>query len=602
MELRRQKKTLDLAYDFFVRGKSDVSRISHHPYKTVLPAAAENYFPRVLPEAKGISSAHVAAFLDELEHHPRVNLHSLTVLADGAVIAECSAPGYDRAIPHVSHSMCKSVTGLAIGMLCAEGKLTLDTPAYSLFSEEHLPSRLSAKTKAITVRHLLTMSTGVAVAELGSAIEEDWVRAFFSSDVRFDPGTDFAYNSMNTYILSAIVGEVSGLPLDEYLTPRLFAPLHISRFFWERCPMGIPKGGWGLYIAGEDAAKIGQLLLDGGLFEGQRVLDAEWVNEATATQKVTPSEVGDFNYGYQMWSARDESAFLFNGMLGQNVWVSPKNRIVIVSNAGNTEFFQGGGMLSLFAKYFGAGFTRAAAPLAKNRQATARLRRAQTDFFASRAWITPLHEPRGLARLWRRLCGRPLRPLPPLCARLAGRAFTLPQNNSGILPVFMRLMQNNHTAGLRSLSFEIEGNDLYACFDEGEGEQYRIALGFYGYRHTTLAVRGEVYRIAVAAAFAVNEDGCRVLKIDVVFPEFSHTRRIKVFLTAEDTIRLRLSEVPDKQVVDGLLSTLPVTTPRASGLLHFFKGRINLDYVLLKVYDKFEPELIGKLVTDEMKE
>ena len=351
MELRRQKKTLDLAYDFFVRGKSDVSRIPHTPYKTTLPAVAENYFPRSTPEAKGVSSAHVAAFLEELEHHPRINLHSLTVLADGAVITEVSAPGYDRAIPHVSHSMCKSVTGIAIGMLIGEGLLTPDTPAYTLFPEGRLPARLSSKTKAITVRHLLTMSTGVSFAELGSVVETDWVRTFFASDVRFDPGTDFAYNSMNTYILSAIVGEVSGLPLDEYLTPRLFSPLHIKSFFWERCPMGTPKGGWGLYLAQEDAAKIGQTLLDGGIFEGKRILDAAFIAEATATQRVTPSEAGEFNYGYQIWSARDESAFLFNGMLGQNVWVSPKNRIVIVSHAGNAEFFQDGGMLSLFSKY-----------------------------------------------------------------------------------------------------------------------------------------------------------------------------------------------------------------------------------------------------------
>ena len=599
MELRRQKKTLDLAYDFFVRGKSDVSRIPHTPYKTTLPAAAENYFPRSTPEAKGVSSAHVAAFLEELEHHPRINLHSLTVLADGAVITEVSAPGYDRAIPHVSHSMCKSVTGIAIGMLIGEGLLTPDTPAYTLFPEGRLPARLSSKTKAITVRHLLTMSTGVSFAELGSVVETDWVRTFFASDVRFDPGTDFAYNSMNTYILSAIVGEVSGLPLDEYLTPRLFSPLHIKSFFWERCPMGTPKGGWGLYLAQEDAAKIGQTLLDGGIFEGKRILDAAFIAEATATQRVTPSEAGEFNYGYQIWSARDESAFLFNGMLGQNVWVSPKNRIVIVSHAGNAEFFQDGGMLSLFSKYFGADFARAATPLPRDRRALAYLRHIQADFAASHTWVGRLHEPRGLARLWRRLSGRSLRPLPRLCARLTGRAFAFPQNNCGILPVFMRLMQNNHTAGLRSLSFEAEGDRFFACFDEGEGECYRIPLGFYGYTPSTLTVRGEVYRIQAAAAFAVNEDGCRVLKIEIVFPEFSHTRRIKVFLTAEDALRLRLLEVPDKQIVDGLFSTMPVTNPRTGAAVQFLKNRINFDYVLLKVYNKFEPELVGTQITND---
>ena len=590
MELFPQKKVLDLAYDLFVRGRADVSRVPYTPSKTVICPPAADYFPRAIPEFCGIESDRLTAMLSDLEHSNRVNLHSITVLADGAVVCEASAPGYDRHIPHVTHSMCKTITGLAIGMLWDEGLVSLDTPAYSFFPADALPSRLSGKTKAITVQHLLTMSSGVSFAEAGAVTDTDWVRAFFSSDLKFDPGSDFAYNSMNTYILSAIVRAVSGAGLVDYLRPRLLDPLHIESLFWEKCPKGIEKGGWGLYIAGEDAAKIGQTFLDRGLFEGKRIISEEWLVQACACQRITPAESGDYNYAYQMWYARDNSGYLFNGMLGQNVWVCPQNRIVIVTNAGNNEFFQRSSMLSIFAARLGVGFTRAQAPLAPNRHALRRLRQEEDAFFSTRRWAPPLPAPGRFTRFIRRLYGKPEYPLPALCGKLEGISCLFPQNNSGILPLFMRLMQNNHTAGLHALSFEREGERFFACFDEGEGEVYRIEANFYGYTPAILRVRGEVYRIQSCARFAVDEDGRRLLKLDIVFPEFSHTRRVKIYFDDEQ-ILLSLREVPGKEVVDGLLRALPIIQPRSFGFLNFLRRRLNLDYFLLKTYDKFEPIL-----------
>jgi len=594
MDLFQQKKTLDLLYDFFVRGKTNPSRIPYVPSKcyTYEGDGVPLFFPRLTPEEKGVPSETVTALLHDLEHSARVNMHAITVLCDGAVIAEANVRPYDRRIPHLTHSMCKSVTGLAIGFLHEEGLIDLDTPVYRYFAGTQIPARLSGRTKAITVKHLLTMTSGVAFAETGAVTESDWVRAFFASDVKFEPGSRFAYNSMNTYILSALVRNLSGVGLTEYLRPRLFEPLGIRDIFWEKCPLGTEKGGWGLYIAQEDLAKIGMLFLDRGRFGGRRLISEEWIEEATCEKIGVPEESGDYTYAYQLWTARDKSGtYLFNGMLGQNMWICPKNRIIIVANAGNSEFFQKGAMLAIFENRLGASAFTRGGMLKKNRHAQRLLQRAEEEFFETRAWITPLHRPGLFLRLFRRLNRLPVEPLPKLCRLLAEKPFLFPENNSGILPTFVRLTQNNHSAGLREMRFVCEGERFFCLFNEGEDALYRVEIGFYDYVHGRLSVRGEEYRIATRGGFAVDEDGRRLLKIDICFPELPHARRIKVFFDEEDPCVL-LREVPGKEVLDGLLRTAPVNAPKSKGLVSFIRNRINLDYIFLKIYDKFEPKLV----------
>ena len=597
MDLFQYKKAFDLLNDFFVRGKADVSRVPYLPSKTAVCGNTENYFPRVASAARGIPAAHLQAMLEAFEHSSRVNIHSVTVLAEDAVVCEASAPPYDRRIPHVTHSMCKSITGLAIGMLWDEGRIDLDLPAYRYLPAAALPARLSGRMKTITVRHLLTMTSGVSFSETGQGTDVDWVRAFFSSDVKFEPGSEFAYNSMNTYILSAIVRAVSGVSLVEYLRPRLFEPLHITNFFWESCPRGNTKGGWGLYLAQEDLLKIGKMCLDDGEFGGKRILSREWLAEACNCQRVTPEDSGDYNYAFQMWCGRDGSSFLFNGMLGQNVWVNRKNRIIVVLNAGNSEFFQQSTMLRIVEKYLGAGFTRETVA-GDDRRNQFLLWEYERHFFETRRWVLPLPRLHWYHRLLNRLAGRSAHPLPKPCALLAGRRFRFPANNAGILPVYIRMMQNNHTAGMHGVSFEREGDRFFMLFDEGGSEVYRIEAAFYGYAYSTLTIRGEKYRVASAAQFAVDEDGRRLLKLEISFLEISHTRRVKFYFDGEDgEYRMRMREVPGKEVVDGLVRSLPVSAPRTRGIVNFVYGRINLDYILLKAYDKFEPLLVGEEIT-----
>ena len=163
------------------------------------------------------------------------------------------------------------------------------------------------------------MRAGVIFGEAEALSEQDWVRAFLNSSLKGEPGTEFYYNSLNTYMLSAIVLRKTGKKLTDFLQERLFGPMGITDILWETCPSGIEKGGWGLYIRPEDIAKLGQLVMDEGMWHGQQLISAEYIRTATAAHASPPPELGDFDYGYQIWVGRKTPAFLFNGMLGQNV-------------------------------------------------------------------------------------------------------------------------------------------------------------------------------------------------------------------------------------------------------------------------------------------
>ena len=345
---RWTKRAGELLIGLALTNKQNPAVVPYTPQKTEVSKFEKPFFRRERPEKHGVSSVRLYKMLSELEAEPRANIHSLIVLKDGAVICEASAKGYDVNVAQLSHSMTKSVIGMAIGFLVDEGRISVDDKLCDFFPEHEYADPLFAK---MTVKHLLMMSSGAKISEIGSVTESEWTRAFFGSDLLFEPGTQFKYNSMNSYMLARIVERVTGLGITEFLKPRLFEPLGIDNFFWEKGPEGLEKGGWGLYLSPESWAKLGQLMLSRGSFFGRRILSEKWVKESVSTHAITSEELGDFNYGYQIWTARSGDDFLFNGMLGQNTWISPKNSLVAVISSGNNELFQGSPALSIIRKY-----------------------------------------------------------------------------------------------------------------------------------------------------------------------------------------------------------------------------------------------------------
>ena len=592
MDRISQSKGMDCLDKMFVLGRPGVAPAKVVPQKcAVQDAPVPRAFRRATPEEHGIDSDFLCRFYQELEENEDVSLHAILILADGEVISEAYARPYASGIWNCAYSFSKTVTGMAIGLLLSDGKITLDDRVTDLLRAD-VPLVLGPRMRAITVRHLLEMSSGVLFNELGVVTDDYWTRAFMESAVKFEPGHGFSYNSMNSYMLSAIVRAVTGEGLVDYLRPRLFDPLGIRDVLWARCPRGIEQGGMGLYICPEDMAKLAQLMLDSGVWEGKQILPREWVEQMMSRHNTPPPESGNFDYGYQMWVGRENDCFLFNGMFGQNAYGNPAARIAVITTAGNDETFQANEMMRIVEKYFGASCTREKS-LPPSPRATKALRAKEATFLSPRAWIaypTPAPRPRFFARLFRRAQPQ-VAPLPAICRRLDGESYVFPKNNVGFVPLVIRVIHGNHSKGLTSISFQSEGERFFLTIDEG-GAVYRMEVGLGRYAFTDVAVGGEVFRVGVCGEEAVNEDRRRLFKIEFVFCETPNTRRLKIYPT-RDGIETRWSETPSKRILAELLRSWNVNMPKGAQFAGRLRSHLDSEALSNKVTEAFEPTLFA---------
>lgn len=293
--------------------------------------------PRSTPEAQGIPSRAILNFVESVEKDIH-ELHSFMLLRHGQVVAEGYWVPYTAERPHTLFSLSKSFTSTAVGLAVAEGRLTLNDPVVSFFPEE-LPAEISENLAAMRVKQLLCMSTGHdqdTTERMVKQAEGNFVRAFLALPVEHKPGTHFVYNSGASYMLSAIVQKVTGQTLLDYLSTRLFEPLGIHSPTWESCPRGINMGGWGLSLRTEDIARFGQLYLQGGVWESQRILPEAWVQEATSRQVSNgsnPDSDWEQGYAYQFWRCR-HGAYRGDGAFGQFCVVLPEQDAVLAITSG----------------------------------------------------------------------------------------------------------------------------------------------------------------------------------------------------------------------------------------------------------------------------
>ena len=282
-----------------------------------------------------------------------MDIHSVMIVRDGSVIySRWQSEGVDT-VPHVLHSVSKTFTATAVGLAIADGKLALTDKVIDFFPDK-LPTDVSDHLKAMTVRDLLTMTCGHdEEPSFRGTPDAEWVQAFLAHPVVHEPGTFYLYNSLGTYMLSAIVQKVTGEKVVDYLDTRLFQPLHIEKPKCEESPQGINCGGWGLYLKTEDLAKMGQLLLQKGEWNGKQLIPAEWVAEMSkkqvesinpgtrmedaAAKGMTP-ETSDWmqGYGYQMWRCRP-GCFRADGARGQYIIVVPDKNAVIAITSDNGD-------------------------------------------------------------------------------------------------------------------------------------------------------------------------------------------------------------------------------------------------------------------------
>ena len=300
--------------------------------------AASLSLPRSTPEAQGVSSASVRAFVEAADQQVNT-MHSFMLVRHGHVVAEGWWKPEAPEKLHVMHSLSKSFTSTAVGLAVAEGKLSIDDPVLKFFPED-APAEPSAKLTAMRVRDLLTMSTGHEV-EAKFTTNAPWVQTFLAHPVPHKPGAHFLYNTPGSHMLAAIVGKVTGQTVLDYLKPRLFEPLGIENPEWGTSPQGNTLGGWGLKIRTEDIAKFGQVYLQKGKWNGKQLLPASWVEQATSKQVSNgsdPAKDWDQGYGFQFWRCR-HGAYRGDGKDGQFCIVLPEQDAVIAITA-NTRDMQ----------------------------------------------------------------------------------------------------------------------------------------------------------------------------------------------------------------------------------------------------------------------
>ena len=539
----------------------------------------EQPFPRATPEDEGISSRHIRDFLSELKNDKTLRMHNVIVLRHGKIICEATFGNSDLHIWKMTFSACKSIVSLAIGMLIDAGKLNLKDKLLDIFPEYN-SAVLKLKLRDITVENLLNMTSCLTFNEFACMVTNDWEKAFLKSAIVGKSGEDFNYNSLNTYMLAAVVKKITGLTLTEFLTPRLFNPLGISNFHWEKGPNGIEKGGWGLYMLPEDFAKIGQLVMQNGVWNGERIVSEEWVRKATSKQVTTPENCGDFNYGYQFWVGRSTDKFLLNGMMGQNILGYRENSVLIITNAGNDEMFQQSNYFSIAEKYFGRKFDD-------------RLERCDVDYEALCDTVEELkYKGKQKSGFFARLFTAKVRPdILYFCEDLNGKLFTTESKNAasvGFLPLMLQAIQNNYTKGFISISFNVNRNDLFMNYAE-EGLSLTIPLGTTGYIKSKIDYNGENYIISANATLSHDEDENKVIIISVDFLETFASRKIKIYFK-DDKVILKQIEFPGADfITEGINSAKNNFT--GSKILGNAISKIEDDYIKYKCNCVFAPEI-----------
>jgi CubicO group peptidase (beta-lactamase class C family) len=283
------------------------------------------------PSSAGVDSREILGFIDDVEA-AGLELHNLMLWRDGVVVAEGWHWPYSGDRLRMTHSMTKSVTACAIGMLVDAGRLTLDQKVAPLFPEVAIdPDSRAAR---MTVEDLLTMRSGQGKEVSGSiwrGIATSWIAEFFRIPFDHEPGTIYVYSSAASYMLSAIVTRITGQTIHDFLKPRLFDPLGITNIRWDIGPDGINPGGNGISFTTADGLKLGILHAQRGLWQGQRILSERWVAEAT---RIHAGEPGD-QYGYH-WVVGD-GHFVMLGVFVQMVRVFPGSNAVLAFNAAMDE-------------------------------------------------------------------------------------------------------------------------------------------------------------------------------------------------------------------------------------------------------------------------
>ncbi|MFN8476077.1 MAG: serine hydrolase [Anaerolineae bacterium] len=405
------------------------------------------------PEEQSVDSVKLAAAVRAARQQD-MHLHSLFIVRNGAVLLDVPFYPYDGQSAHDLASVTKSVMTTLVAIAAAQGKLDLDAPMVSFFPDRVIANRDAAKER-ITVRHLASMASGLD--SVGMAQDEgtlaamvnspDWVQFALDRKVVSEPGTQFVYDSPGMHLLSAILQKATGMTALEFARQNLFEPLGIHDYNWESDPQGITHGWGDLFLRPQDAAKIGYLWLNKGVWDGKQLVPQQWVEDSVKVQHKTG--MGD-DYGYGWWITPESGTYSAEGRGGQNIKVVPSLNAIVVTTGGGFNY-------DALDPYLTATVGDPTRPLPPNPQGMALLEAARKA----------VSEPPA---------AQPVPPLPDTARAISGKTYALKPN----------------PLRLRSLGLDFDGSaeaTMRLTFDDGQPDRlmkvgldgvYRMAPAEYG--------------------------------------------------------------------------------------------------------------------------
>ncbi len=305
---------------------------------------------KAAPESKGIPSLHILQFLDDLEKK-HIPMHSFLLFKEDGILAEGYYSPYQKETLHRMFSISKSFTAIAIGILEAEGKLSLSDPIVKYFPDK-VPKDVHPWIAELTIENMLRMRTCHASTTY-KGCKSDWVGSFFTTPPTQRSGTVFHYDTSSAHVLCALAERLGGMNMLDFLKDRLSELELSTESYMIADPDNVSMGGTGLVATSMDILKFGYLLLKEGNIDGKQLVPASFIKRAvsclteTAVTAPLPSEA--CGYGYMIWQ-NEKGGYVLYGMGGQLVAIFPNEQLILVTTA-DTQGISGGNQFIYDAFY-----------------------------------------------------------------------------------------------------------------------------------------------------------------------------------------------------------------------------------------------------------
>lgn len=464
-----------------------------------------------------------------------LEMHSLMVVRHGKVALEWYNEPFDADTPHALYSISKSITATAVGLAIDEGLFSLDDLVVDFFPE-YAPKKDHPYFKKLTVRNLLTMTSGKQTDMLVSKGKIDWIENYINAPWIFEPGTDFLYVNENIFMLCAIIERRANMCVTDYLMPRLFEPLGIERPFWETDQKGIEAGGWGLQLKTEDLAKIADCYLHEGKYQGKQIIPKWWTQEATHNQlgevKQRSLDPGyNSGYGYCFWvNDTEQFSYRMDGMFSQFAINFPSYDATVVLTA--AVAVEKRARLALW-HFFPAAFIDE--------------EKKEVHKKPDNAHVIEAVPSSNRSTLEQKIAGRTIKMNRKILLNIIGMPVSM-------LPLSVTYMMANRAGNIDHISFRFGEHDCTMDWDERK-EHNSVVCGMDGhYRYGTMTLGGQTFKVC-ANAYWLSKD---TLKISVRPIETVGKRTLKFHFKKCGRVTMKPGQTPTTvQICETLKDSIP---------------------------------------------